>query len=85
MPVNTARIAKCLFCDRLVPLRFPTGTVQVDCPVCGSYEVTTGVLGILRHDANVNAAVRAEIRHQLDSGVERPTVNHEFITQLKAR
>lgn len=83
--MDTARTAKCLFCDSVVPLRFPTGTVQMDCPVCGSFEVTTGVLGILRSDANVNAAVRAEIRHQLDSGVERPTVNLEFIHHLKAR
>ena len=83
--MNTARTAKCLFCDRVVPLRFPTGTVQMDCPVCGSFEVTTGVLGILRNDANVNAAVRAEIRHQLESGVERPTVNIEFLQHLKAR
>jgi hypothetical protein len=66
-------------------LRFPTGTLQFDCSACGFYEVTTGAIDQLRLDEHAKAAVLAEIRRQLDSGVERPQINLELIKQLKGR
>jgi len=47
--------------------------------------VTVGAVGQLRDDPPAKAAVRAEIRRQLDVGVERPHVDIEFIRALKAR
>jgi len=47
--------------------------------------VTVGAVGHLRDDPPAKAAVRAEIRRQLDCGVERPHVDLEFIKALKAR
>jgi hypothetical protein len=66
-------------------LRFPTGTLQLDCPSCGFYEVTTGAIDQLRVDEHAKAAALAEIRRQLDSGVERPQINLETIKGLKGR
>jgi len=59
--------------------------VQLDCSACGSYEMTVGAIGRLRADAHAKAAVRAAIRRQLDSGVERPLINLEIIKALKGR
>jgi hypothetical protein len=83
--VSSTRTAACLFCRRAVPVRFPTGTVQLDCPDCGWYEVTTGAIELLRSDEHANAAVRAEVRRELDSGVERPQINLWLIKELKGR
>lgn len=82
---STPRTAACLFCGRTSPLRSITAVVQLDCPACGSYEVTVGAVGHLRDDPPAKAAVRAEIRRQLDCGVERPHVDLEFIKALKGR
>lgn len=59
--------------------------MQLDCAACGSYEVTVGVIGQLRADAYAKAAVRAEIRRQLDSGVEMPHINLEILRALRGR
>jgi hypothetical protein len=83
--VSTQRTANCIFCGRTSPLKSVTAAVQLDCAECGPYEVTVGVIGLLRDDPAAKAAVRAEIRHQLDSGVERPHVNIELVKALKAR
>jgi hypothetical protein len=77
--------AKCLFCSRTAPLRSITAAVQLDCPACGPYEVTVGAIVQLRTDAHAKAEARAEIRRQLDSGVERPLINIETIKALKGR
>jgi predicted RNA-binding Zn-ribbon protein involved in translation (DUF1610 family) len=82
--VNTTRPASCLFCGQTVPLRAVTAALKFDCPACGPYEVTVGAINLLR-DANTNAAARGEIRRLLNSGVERPLINLEVITALKAR
>jgi hypothetical protein len=60
-------------------------TVLLDCPVCGPYEITTGAIGYLRANGQMRAAIRAEIRRQLDSGVERPQINLEVIKALTGR
>jgi len=83
--VTTTRTASCLFCGRTTDLRSITAVVQLDCLSCGPYEVTVGAVGQLRDDPPAKAAVRVEIRRQLDSGVERPHVDIEFIKALKAR
>jgi hypothetical protein len=83
--VSSTRTAACLFCGRTAPLRSITAAVQLDCSDCGSYEVTVGAIGQLRADAHAKAAVIAEIRHQLDTGVERPHIDLEVIKALKGR
>ena len=62
-----------------------TPVVRLDCSTCGPYEITTGVIGHLRTNAHAKAAVYAEIRRQLDSGVERPHINIEILQALKGR
>jgi hypothetical protein len=47
--------------------------------------VTVGAIGQLRADAHAKAAVRAEIRRQLGSGVERPHIDLEIIKALRGR
>jgi hypothetical protein len=59
--------------------------MQVDCPDCGQYELTVEAISQLRLDAQLKSSVRAEIRRQLDSGVERPQINLELIQALKGR
>jgi hypothetical protein len=81
--VNSTRKSKCLFCGRTAALKAAT-TVQVDCPDCGRYELTLEAINHLRLDAQAKASVRAEIRRQLDSGVERPQISLEVIQALKA-
>jgi len=83
--MTTTRTASCPFCGRTAPLRSITAAVQLDCSACGPYEITVGAIGQLRADAQTRAAVRAEIRRQLDSGVERPHVDLEIVKALKAR
>lgn len=83
--MSTTRTTACPFCGRAASLRSVTASVQLDCSECGPYELTTGVIGRLRGDANAKAAVRAEIRRQLDSGVERPSINVEILQALKGR
>ena len=81
----TERTAACLFCGRTAPLRSITAAVQLDCSACGPYEITIGAIGQLRGDPHAKAAVRAEIRRQLDTGVERPRVDLEIVKALKGR
>ena len=81
--MNSTRKSKCLFCGRTAALKAVT-TVQVDCPDCGRYELTLEAINHLRLDAQAKASVRAEIRRQLDSGVERPQISLEVIQALKA-
>lgn len=83
--MSTTRTAACLFCGRTSSLRTVTAAVQLDCPACGPYEVTLGVIGQLRADATAKAAVRAEIYRQLHSGVERPHIDLETLQKLKGR
>jgi len=47
--------------------------------------VTVGAVGRLRDDPPAKASVRAEIRRQLDVGVERPHIDLEIINALKGR
>src|SRR3974377_1503424 len=77
--VSTQRTANCIFCRRTSPLKSVTAAVQLACAECGPYEVTVGVIGLLRDDPAAKAAVRAEIRHQLHSGGERTHVNLEVV------
>ena len=81
--MTSTRTASCLFCGRTAPLRSVTAAVQLDCPECGPYEVTVGVIAALRMDAQAKAAVREEVRRQLDSGVERPHINVDVLSSLK--
>jgi hypothetical protein len=81
--VSSTRKSKCLFCGRTAALKAVT-TVQVDCPDCGRYELTLEAINHLRLDTQAKASVRAEIRRQLDSGVERPQISLEVIRALKA-
>ncbi len=83
--MSTPRTASCILCGRTASLRSVTAAVQLDCPECGPFEMTVGVIGHLRVDAAAKAAVRAEIRRQLDTGVERPHVNLEVVNALKGR
>ena len=83
--MSSTRTAACLFCGRTAPLRSITAVVQLDCPACGPYEVTVGAVGQLRVDAHAKAAVLAEVRRQLDSGVERPHIDLEILRALKGR
>ena len=83
--MSSTRTATCLFCGRTAPLRSITAAVQLDCPACGPYEVTVGAVGRLRDDPPAKASVRAEIRRQLDVGVERPHIDLEIINALKGR
>ena len=83
--MSSARTASCLLCGRTAALKSVTASVQLDCPDCGLYEVTVGAIAQLRLDARMKAAVRAEIRRQLDSGVERPQINVELLQALKGR
>ena len=83
--MSSARTASCLFCGRTAALKSVTASVKIDCPDCGLYEVTVGAINQLRLDAQMKAAVRAEIRRQLDSGVERPQINVELLQALKGR
>jgi hypothetical protein len=59
--------------------------VQLDCPECGPYELTLGVIGRLRLDWAAKGAVKAEIRRQLDSGVAMPHIDLEVLNALKGR
>ena len=83
--MTTTRTASCLFCGGTAQLRSVTAAVQLDCLACGPYEVTVGAIGQLRADAHAKAAVRAEIRRQLGSGVERPHIDLEIIKALRGR
>ena len=83
--MSTPRTASCVLCGRTASLRSITAAVQLDCEDCGPYEMTVGVIGALRLDAAMKAAVRAEVKRQLDSGVERPAVNIEVLKALKGR
>lgn len=83
--MSTQRTASCALCGRTASLRSITAAVQLDCEECGPYEMTVGAIGALRLDAVTKAAVRVEVRRQLDSGVERPVVNIEVLTALKGR
>lgn len=82
--MSLTRISSCLFCGRTAALK-PVTAMQVDCPDCGLYELTVDAISHLRLDAQLKASVRAEIRRQVDSGVERPLVNIDFIKALKGR
>ena len=83
--MTTTRTASCVFCGRTAKLRPVTAAVELDCAACGSFELTLGVIAQLRTDAHAKTAVQAEIRRQLDSGVERVRVNIETIKALKGR
>ncbi len=83
--MSSTRTASCLFCGRTAALKSVTASVQLDCPDCGLYEVTVGAINHLRLDTQAKASVRAEIRRQQDSGVERPQINIEIIQALKGR
>jgi predicted RNA-binding Zn-ribbon protein involved in translation (DUF1610 family) len=83
--MTSVRTASCVLCGRTARLASNTVAVQLDCPDCGPFEVTIGVISHLRTDARSKAAVRAEIRRQLDTGVARPHINLETLKALKAR
>jgi len=83
--MSTPRTAACVLCGRTASLRSVTAAIQLDCPDCGLYEMTVGAIGALRADAALKAAVRVEVKRQLDAGVERPTINIEVLQALKAR
>jgi len=83
--VSTTRTTICLFCGAPAQVVSVTPLVQLDCPSCGSYGLTTGVISHLRTNAHAKAAVYAEIRRQLGAGVERPHINVEILQALKGR
>ncbi len=83
--MNPGQMGKCILCGRTADLWSAAGAVLADCPGCGSYEVTVGAIGQLRLDAQARAAVLAEVRRQLDSGVERPHIDLEVLRALKPR
>ncbi len=83
--MNTDRTASCILCGRTAHLKSVTAAVELDCDECGIYEMTVGAIGALRADPPLRAAVRAEIRRQLDAGVERPSINVEVLRALKPR
>jgi hypothetical protein len=83
--MSSARLVSCLLCGQMTPMRSITASVELNCPDCGPYEVTVGAISHLRVDAQTKAIVRAEVRRQLDSGVERPQINLDILKALKAR
>ena len=83
--MTSMRTASCVLCGRTARLASNSAAVQLDCLECGPFEVTIGVISHLRADAHTKAAVRTEIRRQLDVGVARPHVNLETLQSLKAR
>jgi hypothetical protein len=83
--MTSTRTASCVLCGRTARLASNSAAVQLDCTDCGAFEVTIAVVGRLRADSRAKAAVRAEIRRQLDVGVARPHVNLEVLEALKAR
>ena len=83
--MTTGRTANCILCGRTASLKSVTAAVELDCDECGIYEMTVGAIGALRTDPPMRAAVKAEIKRQLDAGVERPSVNVEVLNALRAR
>ncbi len=83
--MSSTRTASCFFCGRTSPFSFFMGASRIDCPTCGSYDVTVGVSSRIRSNPQMKALVRAEIRRQLDSGVARPRINLDDIKALKGR
>ena len=83
--MSSTGAAGCLFCGLTLPYKYFMGAVQLGCPTCGSYEVTVGAMSRLRSDPAMKAAVRVEIRKQLDCGVERPRINLDDLEELKGR
>ncbi len=82
--MSSTKSTACLFCGGTATLKSVTAAVQLDCPECGSYEVTVGAIAQLRSDTRARGAVLAEIRRQIASGVERPSINIETLAILKA-
>jgi hypothetical protein len=56
------------FCGRIVPGQVRSIVVQVDCPICGWYEVTLGAIEHLRTNEQLKVAARVEICRERDSG-----------------
>jgi len=83
--VSIRGTAACPLCGRVSSLQSTEPAVQLDCPDCGPYEVTTGVIGHLRSDARAKAGVRAEIQRQIISGVARPHISLEVLKALLGR
>ena len=83
--MTSTRTAACILCGRTARLESAAAALRLDCPDCGPYDVTIGVIGHLHADAGAKGAVRAEIRRQLDGGVERPHISLEILRALKGR
>ena len=83
--MSGTRTASCLFCGRTTPLRSVTASVQLDCPECGPYELTLGVISRFHLDWAVKEVVRAEIRRQLKNGVAMPRIDLEVLKSLERR
>lgn len=66
-------------------MRSGIAVVQLDCPDCGSYEMTTGVIAQLRGDEQATAAVLNEIRRSHDAGFRTPHISIETLDALKKR
>ena len=79
------RIAACLLCGRTAQLYAGTAAVQWDCPDCGPFEMTVGVVSHLQANASAKAAVRAEVLRQRRDGVTRPEINVEILQALTRR
>lgn len=78
-------MAVCLFCGRTSSVRSFAAAVQLDCSDCGACEVTVEAMGLLRADENLRKAVMRQVRRHLETGIERPLVNLEFIKSMKGR
>ena len=83
--MSTPRTASCVLCGRTAALKSVTAAIRLDCENCGIYEMTVGAIGAVAHDEAMKAIVRAEVRRQLDAGVERPLVNIEVVKALRGR
>jgi predicted RNA-binding Zn-ribbon protein involved in translation (DUF1610 family) len=77
------RTVGCYFCGQIVPGHVRSVVVQVECPTCGSYEVTLGSIEHLRTSEQLKVAARAVISRERQSGVEMPQINLWVIKELR--
>jgi hypothetical protein len=61
----------------------PLRRAQVECPTCGTYELTLGAIEHLRTSEQLKTAAGAVISRERQSGVEMPQINLSIIRGLR--
>jgi hypothetical protein len=72
----------CLFCGLPAVTESAAAAIQMECPSCGSYEVTVGAIGRIRAGGPGRASVLEYIRRQRAAGVKSPLVDVGLVTSL---